>query len=213
MRAISGSTVFNQEGSCRVEVFNTVYQENLAALSDVNLSDRARALKLELSSGQIVVPFFGRPHLVSNHGITEKKGSEPTPAVGSVLLDYLLHNESHRPIANQKVSFRDFTGAGPLVNSFANNTNHLIARSFSGRPGELETACQHLSGKTLTDSAAADLHVKFMALPKIPIYLTFNDCEEDLPAQCNLLFDKSAESYLTMKSCFVLGTYLAGNLI
>ena len=196
-----------------MEGFNRIYEESLAALAKVNLEDKACALELGLSSGQIVVPLFGRPHLVSHRGIADHKGSEPTPAIGSVLLDYLLHNETQRSIEDRKVSFRDFTGAGPLVSSFANNTNHLIARSFSGRLGDLETACRNLSGTALTDSVAADLHVKFIALPKVPIYLTFNDREEDLPAQCNLLFEKSAESYLAMKSCFVLGTYLAGNLI
>ena len=196
-----------------MEVFNTIYQENLAALSEMNLSDRACALGLELLSGQIVVPFFGHQHLISNSDITDNRGSEPTPAVGSVLLDYLLQNETHRPIQDQTVSFRDFTGAGPLVNNFANNTNHLIASSFSGRLADLEAACRKLSGEIFAESMSVDLHVKFIALPKIPIYLTFNDREEDLPAQCNILFEKSAESYLTLKSCFVLGTYLAGNLI
>jgi hypothetical protein len=196
-----------------VEGFNTIYEEKLAALAQVNLADKARALELGLSSGQIVVPLFGRPHLVSHRGIADHKGSETTPAVGSVLLDYILHNETQRSIEDPKVSFRDFTGAGPLVSSFTNNTNHLIAHSFSGRLEDLETACRKLSGSPLNDSVAADLHVKFIALPKIPIYLNFNDREEELPAQCNLLFEKSAESYLALQSCFVLGTYLTGNLI
>ena len=195
------------------EAFNTIYQDYLSELAEVNLSDRAQALELGILSGRIVLPFFGRPHFVSVLGIADSEGAEPTPAVGTVLLDYLLRNETLHPAAHAKLSFRDFAGAGPLASSFTNNTNHLIAHSFSGRLADLEAACQKLSGVPGTDPIAADLNVKFKALPEVPLYLSFNDRDEDLPAQCNLLFEQSAENYLDLKSCFVLGTFLAGNLI
>jgi len=54
--------------------------------------------------------------------------------------------------------------------------------------------------------------IRFKALPQVWLYLSFNDQDEDFPAQCNLLFDRSAEQYLSMKSLFVLGTALAGTL-
>ena len=34
-----------------------------------------------------------------------------------------------------------------------------------------------------------------------------------MPAQCGLLFDSSARAFLSLQDLFVLGTYLAGNLI
>ena len=156
---------------------------------------------------------FKHPYFVSARDIIDSKGCEPTPAVGTVLLDYVLHNEVLHRARHEKVSFRDFTGAGPLVSSFTSNTNRLIARSFAGRLTDLEGACRKLAGVPAADPMAVDLHMKFEALPQVPLYLAFNDREEDLPAQCNLLFEKSAETYLSLKSCFVLGTFLAGNLI
>ena len=127
-----------------MEAFNTIYQDYLAGLAEINLSDRAHALELQISSGRMVVPFFGRPHFVSGLGITDSDGSEPTPAVGTVLLDYVLHNKTVHATANEKVSFREFAGAGPLVSSFTSNTNRLIAHSFSGRLADLEAACRKL---------------------------------------------------------------------
>jgi hypothetical protein len=91
--------------------------------------------------------------------------------------------------------------------------SRLIAHSFSGRLADLEAACRKLSGVPVADPIAVDLHIKFEALPEVPLYLSFNDLDEDLPAQCNLLFEKSAENYLCLKSRFVLGTFLTGNLI
>jgi hypothetical protein len=55
--------------------------------------------------------------------------------------------------------------------------------------------------------------VIFQALPGVPQYLSFNDRDDDFPAQSNLFFQQSAERYLNLKSLFVLGTYLAGHLI
>jgi hypothetical protein len=62
-------------------------------------------------------------------------------------------------------------------------------------------------------SRAFESSVKFQALPGVPQYLSFNDRDDDFPAQSNLFFQQSAERYLNLKSLFVLGTYLAGHLI
>jgi hypothetical protein len=55
--------------------------------------------------------------------------------------------------------------------------------------------------------------MKFQALPGVPQYLRFNDRDDDFPAQSHLLFQRSAQSYLNLKSLFVIGTFMAGSLI
>ena len=55
--------------------------------------------------------------------------------------------------------------------------------------------------------------VDLAALPRVSVRIRFNDRDEDFPAQCSLLFRKSAETYLTLKSMAVVGTWLAGNLV
>jgi hypothetical protein len=45
------------------------------------------------------------------------------------------------------------------------------------------------------------------------MFLGFNDAEDGLPAQCQLFFHHTAESYLGLRHRFALGTYLAGHLI
>jgi hypothetical protein len=86
-------------------------------------------------------------------------------------------------------------------------------KTFSGRLRQLEKACRNLGGESVVASMAADLCMKFEALPEIKLYLSFNDRDEDFPAQSNLLFTRSAEHYLDNQSLFVLGTFLAGSLI
>ena len=196
-----------------METFDLTYQDHLAKLAEINLPERAQTLKLEMRSDSIVIPFFGRQHFISKQGIIDFDGQAPTPAVATVLLNYTLRSTGIPPANPEKISFRDFNGAGPLVVSFANNTNHLIASTFAGRLAALESACKGLGGQPVVDAVSTDLSVKFQALPGVPQYLSFNDRDDDFPAQSHLLFQRSAENYLNLKSLFVLGTYLAGYLI
>ena len=196
-----------------MEVFDQTYQELLAKLADINLVERAQALGLDIRTDRIVIPFFGRQHYISAQGVTERDGNMPTPAVATVLLNYALRN-TRLPVPDPEIiSFRDFNGAGPLVVSFANNTNHLIAGTFAGRLSALEATCRKLGGEPEEAAVSADLFIKFKALPGVPQYLSFNDLDDDFPAQCQLFFQRSAENCLDLKSLFVLGTYLAGSLI
>jgi len=196
-----------------VDTFDSTYKDYLDRLSQIDFSARAKNLDLPLAADVIRLPFFSRPHYISRHGVVGPNGSAATPAVGTVLLEYILRNETIHPEVAEKISFRDIKDAGPLVASFANNTNRLIAQTFAGRLPDLEAACRNIKGEPAGDSVPADLYIRFKALPQVWLYLSFNDQDEDFPAQCNLLFDRSAEQYLSMKSLFVLGTALAGSLI
>jgi len=196
-----------------MQAFDHAYKDYLIELVKINLTDRARALNLKMKSASIIIPFFGRQHFISKQGVLDSNGKAPTPAVATVLLNYVLQNTGLPPSNPEKASFRDLKGAGPLVVSFANNTNHLIASTFADRLDALETACAGLGGEPEMDAASPDLFMKFQALPAVPQYLSFNDRDADFPAQSHMLFQRSAETCLNLKSLFVLGTYLAGGLI
>jgi len=47
---------------------------------------------------------------------------------------------------------------------------------------------------------------------KSPIVL-FNDADDEFPADCKVLFERSAEHYLDMECLAITGSFLAGNLI
>lgn len=183
------------------------------AASALDLAARARALGLAIRDGLVVVPFFGRPLLVSAGEVGAPDGAPATPAVADLLRDYLARAAvPPRPLAECR-SFRDFAGAGPLVLRFADHTHHLIARAFAGRLEDLRQACRSLGAQRAPAPWGADLEMRFEALPAVPLHLAFNDGEEGLPAQCRLLFAASVEAALSPGSRFTLGTYLAGALL
>ena len=69
-----------------------------------------------------------------------------------------------------------------------------------------------MGGRLINDNTSWDLLMAFDMLPRIPIRLRFNDKDDEFPAQCSILFRKSAESYIDMESLAIGATYLTGML-
>ena len=132
--------------------------------------------------------------------------------MGNLLLDYVLRAPITPPATDTWITFREFSGAGPLMGYFTGNSNKLIESNFAGAVSTLQTACTGLGGRVLDSAPGFDLCVELAALTRVPVRIRFNERDEDLPAQCTLLFCKSAETYLTLKSMAVAGTWLAGKL-
>jgi hypothetical protein len=50
-----------------------------------------------------------------------------------------------------------------------------------------------------------DVSMQLTALPKIPVLLLFNDVDDEFPARCSVLFQKSIENYLDMETVALIG--------
>ncbi len=193
--------------------FEEAYGDCIEKLGKVNLGERAERLGGTMENDALVIPFFSMPHSVSRKGVKDASGNTANLAVSVVLLTYILRCPETVPESTEWVSFRDFEGSAPLVNSFVNSTNKLITRTFAGKTAELEKAAARLGGGPVRGELSYDLSVGIPALPKVPLYIMFNDRDEEFPAQCVVLFERSAEQYLDLKSISVLGTFLKGNLV
>ena len=193
--------------------FATAMAQRLGRMAGVDLAARAGVLGAHLSGNALMIPFFGSLHRVSADGIMDALGNPPTPAVGSLLLDHVLRAPITPPARGAWITFREFSGAGPLMGYFTGNTNKLIESHFAGAVNALQTACAGLGGKAVNGAPGYDLCVELAVLPRVPIRLSFNDRDEEFPAQCTLLFRKSSEAYLALKSMAVAGTWLAGKLV
>jgi hypothetical protein len=189
------------------------YQRYAEQLEHLDLISRARALGLDDADGGTVIPLFGRRHRLGPEGVTADSGKPAAEAIGALLMSYLLNNTRILPATSEMMSFREITGAGPLVSRFATNTNNLIRESFGADIGLLEHAALSLSGAHAQSGMAADLWLQFDALPHVPLFLSYNAPDDMLPAQCQILFTRTAESYLTLEDLFTIGTYLAGELL
>jgi len=184
-------------------------------LTGIDFPAENKLLGAKIQDNELVIPFFGISHRVSRSGITDMAGREINPALSVVLCQYVLNCPQDIPADGEElVTFREFEASGPLSGYFVENTQKLIAGAFAGNISALEARCKQLEGVLhAVDNAAYDLSVQFNALPRIPVFLRFNDRDNEFPAQCAILFRRSAEQFLDLQSLCICGTFLAGLLI
>ena len=189
-------------------VFKETYHNYLKQIAQLDFKKMADRLGAEWTDNELMIPFFGKPHRISAGGIFEPSGSRPDFSVCVVLFKYLLLCPDHDPVENDWVSFRDFKDAAPFAGAFVNTTEAPLARNFSGRLADLETAGRKISGHPPAASFSYDLCMQFKALPRVPVLLLFNDADEEFAARCAVLFERRAGSYLDPECLAMLGMLL-----
>ncbi len=189
-------------------VFEETYHNYLSRIARLDFKKTADRLGAEKAGDEFVVSFFGKPHRISADGISDPFGNRPNFSVCVVLFKYLLLCPDHDPLENDWVSFRDFKDSAPFAGAFVNYTEAALARYFSGRHKDLKTACVKIHGHPPPAAFSYDLCMQFHALPKIPVLLLFNDADAEFPAQCAVLFERRAESYLDMECLAMVGLLL-----
>ncbi len=188
----------------RAPIFKKTYKDYLKQVGRLDLDACRQTLGFNLEGDTALIPMFDRRYHVSGAGISDSTGKRADWSIAVVLCKYLLLCPSTPLLSRDLRSFKDFKDAAPLISYFDTAVQGRIAREFSGRPDDLGDACRTIGGKPYAQALAYQIKYQFSALPKIPIYLLFNDEEEGFPAQCTLLFEQRVQSYLDMESLAIL---------
>jgi hypothetical protein len=196
----------------KAPVFEKIYQDYLARVADLDLTEKQDILGIKADNQAIVIPFFNEPFSIFPRKIEDHQGRRPPHSVCVILCQYLLLSPDQTADDRQLVTYRDFKDAAPYVQGFDNTAQKPISRAFAGRLDVLKAGCRHLGGTPCDIGISCDLSYMFEALPRVRIYLVFNDVDEDFPADCSLLFEKQAASYLDMECLAMIGMVLAQRL-
>jgi hypothetical protein len=190
-------------------VFTETYQNYLHQIAKIDMGSRSNKLGGTVEGDRMIISFFGQPYKISGQGIKDPSGKQPAMGIGVVLCKYLLLCPEIPSLDKEWVSYRDFKDAAPLAGSFANNTERAIAKNFSGRLDELDTACEKLGGRDPGLDLSYQLIMKIYPLPKVPLLLLFDDVDDEFPAQCKVLFERRADHYLDPECLAILGMLLS----
>lgn len=197
----------------RAAVFDKTYWDYLAMVAQLDLPAVTHKLGLELVDGEVVMPFYGVRHRLSPQGgIVDDWGRRPHHFVSVVLCRHLIMCPAVEPVASDWVTFKDFKDAAPFIGGFAANAERPIRRAFEGRLDALQKAGAQMGGLPTDIGVACDLVMRFTALPKLPVLMLFNDRDDEFGAQCTLLFERRAETYLDMECLAMVGGALADGL-
>jgi len=192
--------------------YEVVYKGLLEKLARIDLSEAVPTLGGYQQENQYWIEFLGRPYRIGHQGIWDGEGKEPHVSIRIVFCHYLLRSGKGN-LTDEWVSYRDFKDSAFFISNFQVNAEAPIPEHFSGRTGELEGAAMRLGGRPYTGFQTGDICYHIQALPRVPLLLIFYDRDDDFPASCKLLFDKSAPVWLDMECLAVLGWILAQLLV
>jgi len=195
------------------EIFEEAVKRLLEKLRATDFLKSRHILGAEAKDSRLIIPLYGHFHSISAEGVKNQNEEIVNPAVSVLLLQYILRCPDRIPPESEWITYREFKGAGVLAGHFTENTNKIIETSFSGKSDRLHHCAIHMGGFPFDDGSSFDVAIEFEALPRIPVLMRFNDAEGPFPAQCSILFRRSAESFLDLKSLEIAGTLLAGKLI
>jgi hypothetical protein len=190
-------------------IFQEIYEDYLRQVAACDLSDKADILDVRVDGTNIHLSFFNQPFTITPEKVSDREGNRPYHAVSVILCKYLLLCPRFVNQAVDLVTYKDFKDALPYVLGFKNTAEKPISRHFSGKIDLLKEKCVMLGGTPHATDGSYQLAYRFQALPRVPIYLFFNDLDEDFPAECTLLFEKSASDYLDMECIAMVGMVLA----
>lgn len=197
----------------KAPVFERIYHDYLAQVAALDLSGKDEILGIRRSAEGIWIPFFNQEFCVSESGVMNPQGRQPIHAVSVVLCRYLILCPETLPTDETEwVSYRNFKDAAPFAAAFAKNTEAAIAKNFTGQLAALEAASRQLGGVHTDAGLSYDLTMQVYGLPRVPVFLLFNDADAEFGAECSVLFEKRAERFLDMECLAILGWLLSDYL-
>ena len=176
----------------------------------------------ELTAAGVLVPLFGRPHLVTHPdgAVTAVRAGEAAAAPGEpvhvavaiLLLHYLLTADGAAPTGEWK-AYRELPDGLFYAASFAGRAEKPLAGAFAGSTAGLDafsSAASRCGGDALT---LGDRSFRFAALPRVDVAVLVWAGDDEEPGEARVLFDASAGHYLPAEDLAGLGGQLAHRLI
>ncbi len=196
----------------------TVFEQSLKALQP-----KVRALDFQKTAALfgaaligpdcLTIPFLNECFTVTKETIVDASGKQPQAFISILIYNHLCMPAPPAP-TGEWITFSSVPASHAKDKAWAGHVEDVIAKHFDGRVSELRAACEKFGGVPARIGGNHDAAFEFRFFPHYPALLQFYDSvpDEDFPAQCKLLLDKTAPSYLDIESIVVLGEEFAGRL-
>lgn len=193
-----------------------VYREALDALRGRDLRERAAAAGYAADAETIRAPFLGVPFTFSisrfeleiegRPAATDPGAADPGAADADlpprILVLHYLERASGAPLSGKLVGFDQLAGGRFYGSAFRKRTETPLARIFAPAPARLAEVAASLGGAPADHGDASAILWPF---PRVPMTLIVWTGDEELPPNAKVLFDDTAESYLSTEDIAVLG--------
>ncbi len=197
---------------------STAFEQTLQALKPkVQALDFAKTAALfgatPREADTLMITFLNEQYTVAKDRIVTADNHEPPSAIAILIYNHLCMPDPPPP-AGEWVTFSSIPASHAKDKAWAGHVEEVIAKYFAGNIDGLKKACERFGGKPATMPGNHDAAYEFRFFPHYPVLLLFYDAvaEENFPAQCKMLLDKTAPKYLDIESIVVLGEEFAGRM-
>ena len=198
--------------AAKAPIFDKILRDYCSEVASIDFSSKSDLLGIRVTGKTIEIPFFTDTFTITSQGVSDAKGKEPHHGVSVILFKYLLLCPEAVTSTRELVTYKDFRDAAPLVGNFRDKVENPICSHFSGKIDDLETRCRKLGGHMADIGVSSQLSYGFRALPQIPVYLLFNDRDEEFPADATILFERKTGDFLDMECVAMIGIWLSVKL-
>lgn len=167
---------------------------------------------IDKDSGKLILNFFGEELFITFPDIDIKlKGTTSCPEfIQTLILYYLINSvETGKSPTGKWINFRELDDGMSYEGIFQNYTSHLLVKHFTDFD-KLVKSAMAIGG---IPQDIADASFVFYAFPKLPMLLTCWRGDDEFPPAYNLLFDETANSYMPIQGCTLLGRLATSKLI
>lgn len=155
---------------------------------------------LRVAQQRLWVPYLGKTVAIRlSDGVPEApEGWNGLSLMDEMNIDTMLwYAKENAHLTGQWVAFEALRDARPFGPAFRRGNLAPFAATFSGHAGLLADALKALGGTPLP---TGDVGYELPVFPCIPMRVLFWEGDEEFPAQCNLLFDRSAPDFTHIES-------------
>ncbi|UMZ75203.1 DUF3786 domain-containing protein [Natranaerofaba carboxydovora] len=105
------------------------------------------------------------------------------------------------------ISYRELPGAESYWLAFNREAISPLLKAYEKDKTSFSDVCSMLGG--IKQEGKADYSAIFWALPKVPVIINLWEGDDEIPGNCNILFDKVTPDYLHTEDVAALGQLIA----
>jgi hypothetical protein len=182
-------------------------KERAASMHIEDLPQRiGGVLKKDRSGKYLELPYFNDAILIRSDTATKKDGTDLNRWEQVFVYNHMAQGGSAPPSGNWK-GLEAIPNTISKMKSMKAHVEMPLLERFAGHPANLRKAAEAIGGEDfLSQFPTADVAIRFMPLPRLPVLLLFWDADpvDGFDAEIKLLFDDTITEHLDVESIMFL---------
>ncbi len=182
--------------------YKRVSKELEEEVKDVDLKESAAAIGgcyKDINGGGVIrLKMINKEYEVRNEGLFADDNYCQHSWSKIIIYDY-VRRMGDTPLTGKWVSMGHFPDAASHSKAFQKNAEDKIAEKFNSDLSGLVSRCSEMEGTETNGELKADYVCSFNLLPRIPMYLSFWEADDEYSASCKLYVDRNADAYIDIE--------------